>query len=74
MKNIVWWAIEIVLTIANLAVSFYISKIAIIAIQRIFTLKTEAGWTVSQFITYIAIFAVIEIFIHTFCTIGRDID
>ena len=73
MKNIVWWVIEIVLTIANLAVSFYISKIAI-AIQRIFTLKTEAGWTASQFITYIAIFAVIEIFIHTFCTIGRDSD
>lgn len=73
MKNIVWWAIEIVLTIANLAVSFYISKIAI-AIQRIFTLKTEAGWTVSQFITYIAIFAVVEIFIHAFCTIGRDSD
>lgn len=73
MKNIVWWAIEIVLTIANLAVSFYISKITI-AIQRIFTLKTEAGWTVSQFITYIAIFAVVEIFIHAFCTIGRDSD
>ena len=73
MKNIVWWAIEIVLTIANLAVSFYISKIAI-AIQRIFTLKTEAGWTVSQFITYIAIFAVVEIFIHAFCTIGRNSD
>lgn len=73
MKNIVWWAIEIVLTIANLAVSFYISKIAI-AIQRIFTLKTEAGWTVSRFITYIAIFAVIEIFIHAFCTVGRNSD
>ena len=73
MKNIVWWAIEIVLTIANLAVSFYISKIAI-AIQRIFTLKTEAGWTVSQFIIYIAIFALIEIYIHAFCTVGRDSD
>ena len=73
MKNIVWWAIEIVLTIANLAVTFYITKITI-AIQRIFTLKTEAGWTVSQFITYIAVFAVIEIFIHTFCTIGRSTD
>ena len=73
MKNIVWWAIEIVLTIANLAVTFYITKI-VIAIQRIFTLKTEAGWTMSQFITYIAVFAVIEIFIHTFCTIGRDSD
>ena len=73
MKNIVWWAIEIVLTIANLAVTFYISKVAI-AIQRIFTLKTEAGWTVSQFITYIGIFAAIEIFIHAFCTIGRDSD
>lgn len=73
MKNIVWWAIEIVLTIANLAVSFYISKIAI-AIQRIFTLKTEAGWTVSRFITYIAIFVVIEIFIHAFCIVGRDSD
>lgn len=73
MKNIIWWAIEIVLTIANLAVTFYITKI-VIAIQRIFTLKTEAGWTASQFITYIAIFAVIEIFIHTLCTIGRDSD
>lgn len=73
MKNIVWWAIEIVLTIANLAVSFYISKIAI-AIQKIFTLKTEAGWTVSQFIIYIAIFALIEIYIHAFCTVGRDSD
>ena len=73
MKNIVWWAIAIVLTIANLAVTFYITKITI-TIQIIFTLKTEAGWTVSQFITYIAIFAVIEIFIHAFCTIGRDSD
>ena len=36
MKNIVWWAIEIVLTIANLAVTFYITKI-VIAIQKIFT-------------------------------------
>ena len=73
MKNIVWWAIEIVLTIANLAVTFYITKI-VIAIQKIFTLKTEAGWTVSQFIIYIAIFALIEIYIHAFCTIGRDSD
>lgn len=73
MKNIVWWAIEIVLTIANLAVTFYITKI-VIAIQKIFTLKTEAGWTVSQFIIYIAIFALIEIYIHAFCTVGRDSD
>lgn len=73
MKNIIWWAIEIVLTIANLVVTFYITKITII-IQRIFTLKTEAGWTVSQFITYIGIFAAIEIFIHALCTIGRDSD
>ena len=73
MKNIIWWAIEIVLTIANLAVTFYITKI-VIAIQRIFTLKTEAGWTVSQFIIHIAIFALIEIYIHAFCTIGRDSD
>ena len=73
MKNIVWWAIEIVLTIANLAVTFYIA-IIVIAIQKIFTLKTEAGWTVSQFIIYIAIFALIEIYIHAFCTIGRDSD
>lgn len=73
MKNIIWWAIEIVLTIANLAVTFYITKI-VIAIQKIFTLKTEAGWTVSQFIIYIAIFALIEIYIHAFCTIGRDSD
>ena len=73
MKNIIWWAIEIVLTIANLAVTFYITKIAI-AIQKIFTLKTEAGWTVSQFIIYIAIFALIEIYIHAFCTVGRDSD
>lgn len=73
MKNIVWWAIEIVLTIANLVVTFYITKITI-TIQRIFTLKTEAGWTVSQFIIYIGIFAAIEIFIHAFCTIGRDSD
>ena len=55
MKNIIWWAIEIVLTIANLAVTFYITKI-IIAIQKIFTLKTEAGWTVSQFIIYISLY------------------
>ena len=73
MKNIVWWAIEIVLTIANLVVTFYITKITI-TIQRIFTLKTEAGWTASQFIIYIGIFAAIEIFIHAFCTIGRDSD
>lgn len=73
MKNIIWWAIEIVLTIANLAVTFYITKI-VIAIQKIFTLKTEAGWTVSQFIIYIAIFALIEIYIHAFCTVGRDSD
>lgn len=73
MKNIIWWAIEIVLTIANLVVTFYITKITI-TIQRIFTLKTEAGWTVSQFIIYIGIFATIEIFIHAFCTIGRDSD
>lgn len=73
MKNIIWWAIEIVLTIANLVVTFYITKITI-TIQRIFTLKTEAGWTVSQFIIYIGIFAAIEIFIHAFCTIGRDSD
>lgn len=73
MKNIIWWAIEIVLTIANLAVTFYITKI-VIAIQKIFTLKTEAGWTVSQFIIYIAIFALIEIYIHAFCTVGRNSD
>ena len=73
MKNIIWWAIEIVLTIANLAVTFYITKI-VITIQKIFTLKTEAGWTASQFIIYIAIFALIEIYIHAFCTVGRDSD
>lgn len=73
MKNIIWWAIEIVLTIANLAVSFYISKI-IVMISKIFQVKTEAGWTISQIVGYLGIFLVLEIFIHTLCEVGRSID
>lgn len=59
------------LTIANFALSYYVSKIAT-AIDRLLRMKTEAGFALGGMLTFLLLFIFLEIGIHIFCSTRRN--